>query len=107
MPRRNNSPVRRQTVATLFHLELVTPERVLFSGQAEEVSLRSDGGEIAFLANHADYVGAVDITVVRIDAPQAGADATATRASEGSTEPLRVAVHGGFVEVKDNKVVIL
>ena len=35
---------------TAFHVELVTPERVLFSGETEEVSLRTDGGEISFLA---------------------------------------------------------
>jgi F-type H+-transporting ATPase subunit epsilon len=81
--------------------ELVTPERILFSGEAEFVVLRTDGGEIMFLPNHAPFVGAVDISSVRIAQP--GADA------EGApgTGEFRAAVHGGFVHVVDNKVTLL
>jgi F-type H+-transporting ATPase subunit epsilon len=49
-------------------VELVTPERVLYSGDAGFVVLRTDDGEIMFLPEHAPFVGAVDICVVRIDA---------------------------------------
>jgi F-type H+-transporting ATPase subunit epsilon len=78
-------------------VELVTPERVLFSGEAEFVVLRSDGGEIMFLPHHADFVGAVDICVVRI-APVEG---------EGDVGEIRAATAGGFVHVADNKVTVL
>lgn len=40
-------------MATL-QFELITPERVLFSGEASAVSMRSDGGEITFLPFHTD-----------------------------------------------------
>jgi F-type H+-transporting ATPase subunit epsilon len=90
-------------MATAFHVSLVTPERILFSGPAEEVSLRTDGGEIAFLARHEDYVGVLDITVVRI--------ATTGAANElGESVPsgeLLAAVHGGFVHVDASGVTIL
>ena len=78
-----------------FHVELVTPERVLFSGEAEEVSMRTDEGEIAFLAHHEDFIGAADITVVRVRSH------TAVPARPGDAEgsELRSAVHGGFVHV--------
>ncbi len=85
-------------MATPFHVELVTPERVLFSGEAEEVSLRTDAGEIAFLAHHEDFVGAVDITLCRI-AEVSGTD--------GEPTPRLCAVHAGFVHVADNTVTIL
>ncbi len=49
-------------------VELVTPERVLYSGDAGFVVLRTDGGEIMFLPEHAPFIAAVDICVVRIDA---------------------------------------
>lgn len=89
-------------MATPFHLEVVTPERVLFSGEVDEVSMRTDGGEIAFLAHHEDYVGAVDITVARVsvvagDTP--GADEVAST--------LPIAVHGGFVHVNREGMTIL
>ncbi|HVB06271.1 MAG TPA: ATP synthase F1 subunit epsilon [Acidimicrobiales bacterium] len=85
-------------MGTPFHVELVTPERVLFSGEADEVSLRTDVGEIAFLAHHEDFVGAVDISLCTIDElSSSGEEAT----------PRRCAVHGGFVYVSDNAVTIL
>ena len=84
-------------MATPFTVEVVTPERVLFSGEVEEVSLRTDEGEIAFLAKHEDYIGAVDITVCKLT-PQAGGDAA---------EPELLAIHGGFVHVDESGVKIL
>jgi len=81
--------------------ELVTPTRTLYSGYAEMIVCRSVDGEIAFLANHMPYIGALDPGLVRIVGPQA-------EAGEGSAEPdIRVAVQGGFVEVSDNRVIML
>ena len=85
-------------MATPFHAELVTPERVLFAGDVDEVSMRSDAGEIAFLAAHEDYVAAVDITVVRLNA---------VGGAEGERHEVRAAVHGGFVQVDASGVKIL
>jgi F-type H+-transporting ATPase subunit epsilon len=79
--------------------ELVTPERILFSGDADFVVLRTDGGEIMFLPEHAPFIGAVDISLLRI-APPGGGD------SEGGNE-FQAAVHGGFVHVANNKVTVL
>src|SRR5487761_1900459 len=84
-------------MATPFAVEVVTPERVLYSGEVEEVSLRTDEGEIAFLAKHEDYIGAVDITVCKLT-PHSGGDAA---------EPLLIAIHGGFVHVDESGVKIL
>ncbi|HUZ19713.1 MAG TPA: hypothetical protein VMU75_03970 [Acidimicrobiales bacterium] len=92
-------------MATPFHVEIVTPSRVLHSGEAEEVSMRTDAGEIAFLAHHEDFIGAADITVVRVrpHATEAG------EPGEGEGSELRFAVHGGFVHVDQgaNTVTIL
>jgi F-type H+-transporting ATPase subunit epsilon len=115
-------------MANLTHAELITPERVLFSGDAEAVVMRTDGGDITFLANHMDYIGAVDICVVRIEGAQraassdtvppsaSGADPAGEGAARGGEEStsggqtagrqVRAAVHGGFVMVADNKVTI-
>ena len=77
-----------------MQVELVSPERVLFSGEADMVICRTlGGGDIAFLSNHAPFLGALDIGVVRI------------QTSGGGEE--QAAVHGGFVEVSNNQVTIL
>ncbi|HEV7719976.1 MAG TPA: hypothetical protein VGO60_01760, partial [Iamia sp.] len=69
-----------------LQVELVSPERILYSGQADMVIARTvGGGDIAFLTGHAPFVGALDI-------------ATLTIRSSGEGDKL-VAVHGGFVEV--------
>lgn len=77
-----------------LHVELVSPERILWTGEADMVSARTiGGGEIAFLTGHAPFVGALDIGRVVV------------RPAEG--QDLAVAVHGGFVEVSNDRVTIL
>ena len=77
-----------------LQVELVSPERILFSGEADMVICRTiGGGEVAFLTDHAPFLGALDIGTVRI------------KLAEGNWEAA--AVHGGFVEVRDNRVIIL
>jgi F-type H+-transporting ATPase subunit epsilon len=77
-----------------LQVELVSPERILYSGEADMVIARTlGGGELAFLTGHAPFVGALDIATVTIRA-----------AAEGDQ---LVAVHGGFVEVSNDTVTIL
>jgi len=54
-----------------------------------------EGGEIAFLTGHAPFVGALDIGRVVV------------RPEEGGGPDEVVAVHGGFVEVSQDRVTIL
>ena len=77
-----------------MQVELVSPERILFSGEADMVIVRTvGGGDVAFLTGHAPFLGALAIHSARIKRPD-GTEETA-------------AVHGGFVHVRDNKVIIL
>jgi len=76
-----------------LHVELVSPERILFSGEANMVIARAAEGDIAFLTGHAPYLGRLDIGLVRVELAD-GAEETA-------------AVHGGFVEVFNDRVIIL
>jgi F-type H+-transporting ATPase subunit epsilon len=85
-------------------VELVTPSRTLFSGEAEMVVCRTAGGDIAFLANHMAYLGALQPCLLRVVHPQE--TLLGTRGSQLGDE-VRFAVHGGFVEVRDNRVVVL
>ena len=78
----------------MLQVELVSPEKVLYSGQATFVRARTvAGGEIAFLTGHAPFIGALDTCAVKI--------------IQESGEELFVAVHGGFVEVSDDTVTLL
>ena len=41
---------------TPFHLKIVTPDGLIFDGQAEELIVRTTGGDVGILARHMDYV---------------------------------------------------
>ena len=76
-----------------LQVELVSPERILYSGEAEMVVCRTvGGGEVAFLTGHAPFLGALDIEMVRV--------------KTGDGEQA-AAVHGGFVHVRDDQVIVL
>jgi F-type H+-transporting ATPase subunit epsilon len=75
-------------------LEIVSPEKILYSGEARFVRCRTiGGGELAFLTGHAPFIGALDICDVKVET------------TDG--EELHVAVHGGFVEVSNDHVTVL
>lgn len=77
-----------------MQVEVVSPEKVLFSGEATQVITRTlGGGEIAFLPGHAPFLGALTENHTRISLV------------DGSV--LDVAVHGGFVQVSGTTVSIL
>ena len=77
-----------------MQVELVSPERILFSGEATMVQARTiGGGDIAFLSGHAPFIGALAVDQVVI------------RLVDGGDET--VAVHGGFVSVIGDNVKIL
>ena len=42
------------TMAT-FHLQIVTPDRLVYDGEARQIILRTVGGDAAILAGHIDY----------------------------------------------------
>jgi F-type H+-transporting ATPase subunit epsilon len=76
-----------------MQVELVSPERILWSGEADMVIARTTDGEIAFLNHHAPFIGALGIGAVTI--------------VEASGARTVFAVHAGFVEVSHNKVTLL
>jgi len=75
-------------------VQLVSPEQVLYQGVGKMVVVRTlGGGDIAFEDNHAPFLGAL-------------ADWPARVKFEDGTQAW-FAVHGGFVEVSHNQVIIL
>ncbi|MGO9875413.1 MAG: ATP synthase F1 subunit epsilon [Acidimicrobiia bacterium] len=77
-----------------MEVQLVSPEQVLYVGEADMVVARTlGGGEIAFLRGHAQFLGALADSSVRLVLPDGGQE--------------RFAVHGGFVEVAHDRVIVL
>lgn len=72
-----------------FSFELVSPERVLFSGEATQVVVPASEGEITVLANHAPFMSALRAGVVTIDGGK------------------RLFVRGGFADISASGLTLL
>ena len=75
-----------------FQFNLVSPEKLLFTGQVDQVDVPGSEGDFGVLAGHAPFVTALRpgvLTVYR----------------EGGN--LRIAVSGGFAEVSDAGLTVL
>ncbi len=44
-----------------YHLQIVTPDRKVFDGEAEKLSMRTLGGDVCILAHHIDYAAPLGI----------------------------------------------
>ncbi|WP_050616587.1 F0F1 ATP synthase subunit epsilon [Bacillus testis] len=73
-------------------VSVVTPDGPVFNGEAEMVSTKAKSGELGILPGHIAMVAPLEIGAVRIK-------------QGGKTE--FVAVSGGFLEVRPDKVTIL
>ncbi|MDQ3738545.1 MAG: F0F1 ATP synthase subunit epsilon [Actinomycetota bacterium] len=80
-------------MAEPMRVEVVSPEDVLFSGEATQVITRTAEGEVAFLADHAPFLGLLVENETRI--------------WTSGGQVVSVLIPGGFVEVSDNTVSIL
>ena len=76
-----------------MNVELVSPDRIVWSGEAEMVSARTTEGDIGILANHEPMLGVLVETPVRIK-----------RTNE---DELVAVVLGGFLSVTRDFVSIL
>lgn len=79
---------------TTMQVELVSVERPIWSGAASAVYARTADGEVGVLPGHTALLAALEpgwvVRIDRADGPQ-----------------LRVAVHGGFLSVRNDGVSVL
>ena len=76
-----------------FHLEIVTPQRILFDADVLSFSAPGSMGGFQVLANHAPLLSSITVGEVKLG----GVDGKETRYSTS----------GGFVEVLENRVVLV
>lgn len=77
-----------------LHVELVSVEREVWSGEATQIIARTTEGEIGILPGHAPLLGQL-----------AEGGVVTIYQGEGST--MLAAVHGGFLSVTDEGVTVL
>ena len=72
--------------------KIVTPEKVVFEDEIDQISLPTKMGEITVLANHVPLVSSLNPGEILI---------------KKNKEEIPMAVSGGFVELNNNQMVIL
>ena len=75
-----------------MQVDIVTPDRKVFSEQAEMVIARTTEGEIGILPNHSPLAATLKISAVRV---------------KKDNSEVVAAISGGFIEVRPNAVTIL
>src|SRR5215831_1936143 len=75
-----------------FHFELVSPERLLFSGDVNQVDVPGEEGEFGVFAGHAPYIATLKPGVLKI---------------YGDGAPKSIVVRGGFAEVNPDGLIVL
>ena len=75
-----------------FALTIVSPEAIVWSGEAEMLIARTTEGEIGILADHEPTMAAL---------------ATGSAQLHRAGEVITLAVHGGFLQIYRNEVTLL
>jgi F-type H+-transporting ATPase subunit epsilon len=76
-----------------FHFELVSPERLVFAGEVNQVDVPGVEGEFGVLAGHAPYIATLKPGMLKIYG--------------ASGPPQRIVVKGGFAEVGPTGLTVL
>ncbi len=72
-----------------FHLQIVTPDRMVFDGNAESILVRTEQGDVEIMRGHADYFASLGIGRAKLVANGVSKEASAA---------------GGFISVKGGEV---
>ena len=79
-------------MAKTFRIDIVTPEAIVFSGEADLVSARTTEGDIGVLADHEPTMAA--LATGAVPDPHEGLTTSA-------------GIHGGFLQIFRNQVTLL
>ena len=76
-----------------MHLELLTPDKKLFSGDAEYVDVPGEAGRTGVLKNHAPLISALKAGKVKV--------------RDMAKKEHFFEIKGGIMEVRNDKVIVL
>ncbi|NRA91586.1 MAG: F0F1 ATP synthase subunit epsilon [Psychroserpens sp.] len=89
-----------------MHLEIVSPEATLFSGEVTSVAVPGVMGEFELLNNHAPIVSILKEGNVKISGNitlEEEVEAKFNKSDKGYWLPI----NSGTIEMKDNKIIVL
>ena len=74
----------------MLKLKIISPERIIFTGEVDNVVVPGTLGEFEILSNHAPIISSLEKGTIRVIMPKG--------------EKTAIDILGGFVEVQKNEV---
>ncbi len=93
-----------------MHLEIITPESKIFSGEAEAVQFPGLDGSFQVLDNHAAIISALAKGFVKANLITAFSSPNSNeliKVDASDKKVIRVEIKGGVMEMQNNKVIVL
>lgn len=78
-----------------MRVEIITPDKELFKGEAKSVVVPGVDGSMGFLENHAPLITVLKAGEVKV------------KVTDAKAKELTFPVNGGVVEVSNNSVIVL
>ncbi len=94
-----------------MQLEIITPEKKIFSGEAIAVQFPGLDGSFQVLKDHAPIISSLAEGDVKVDLPSnyeaSGKQNELLTVDSSNPKVIRVRIKGGVVEMQNNKVIVL
>lgn len=90
-----------------MHLEIVTPEASLVSGEVKSITVPGIDGEYQMLDNHAATVSLLEAGTVRFEGNPTIAEGHESKFTKSTDGKWSLAITSGTVEMNNNKVIVL
>jgi F-type H+-transporting ATPase subunit epsilon len=94
-----------------MHLEIITPETKIFTGEVDAVSLPGLDGWFQVLKGHAPIISALGKGKVKVDLPtpfeRSEKSSEMIEGDQTDSKVIRVSITGGVMEMQNNKIVLL
>lgn len=76
-----------------MHLEIITPDKKVYSGEVDSVKLPGAEGSFGILNNHAPIIASLKKGTIKV--------------TDSKKQVENFEINGGVVEVQNNKVIVL
>ena len=76
-----------------MHLEIITPDKKVYSGEVDSIKLPGADGSFGILNNHAPIIASLKKGTIKV--------------TDSKKQVENFEINGGVVEVQNNKVIVL
>ena len=94
-----------------MQLEIITPEALIFQGEAKAVQFPGLDGSFQVLAGHAPIIAGLNTGIVKVDLPTSFETTEKVSPSittdKTNSKVIHVAIKGGVMELLNDKIIVL